>query len=98
MNKILTWILSFSKLGKVNESIKGYRAAAIALATALAATTVIIVRFTEKGLPYLATLMGDPEFQTATGGWIAFFAVLKGMRIEKKLDSVPAANPVENPK
>ncbi len=89
MNKVLTWLLSFSKLGKVNDAVKGYRAAAIALATALAATTIIIVKFTEKGLPYLYELMGDPEFQTAAGAWIAFFAVLKGVRIEKKLDAVP---------
>jgi len=82
MGKILGWVVSLTGLGKVNDSIKGYRSQAVALATALAATTVIIVRFTEKGLPYLATLMGDPEFQTAAGAWTAFFLALKVARIE----------------
>jgi len=82
MSKLLTWVLGFTKLGKVNDAIKGYRTQAVALTTALAATTVIIVRFTEKGLPYLATLMGDSEFQTAAGAWTAFFLALKVARIE----------------
>lgn len=86
MGKILTWILGFTKFGKLNEGLKGYRSSAIALAAALGASATIIVNLTDKGLPYLANLMGSGEFQTASGAWVAFFLALKGMRIEKKVE------------
>lgn len=86
MSKILNWIISFTKFGKLNDGIKGYRAAAVALATALAGTTACIVKFTEQGIGYLSTVAGSPEFQTAAGGWTAFFLALKGMRIEEKVN------------
>lgn len=86
MNKVINWILGFTKFGKINEGIKGYRGAAVALAAALAGTTACIVKLTEDGLPYLGSMAGTTEFQTAAGGWTAFFLALKGMRIEKKLE------------
>jgi hypothetical protein len=89
MNKIITWILGFTKFGKLNDALKGYRAAAVSLATALAGTAAIIVKLTEQGLPYLATVATTTEFQTAAGGWTAFFLALKGMRIEEKMVEKP---------
>jgi len=85
MNKILTWVLNFTKLKGANDYLTGKRAAAVSLAAALAASATIIVKLTEQGLPYLATVLSTPEFQTASMSWAAFFLALKGGRIEEKL-------------
>jgi hypothetical protein len=84
MSKLLSWFLGFTKLGTLNDKLTGYRTQIIALATALSATAVIIAKIPDGGLPYILSLPREPEFQTAAGGWVAFFAALKGSRIENK--------------
>lgn len=67
MSKILTWILSFTKIGKVVEPIQkflvGYKSYLAGLALVIPALLTILQKFSDQGLGYLTTI-------TATEEWI----------------------------
>lgn len=85
MSKIMNWFLGFTKLGKVNDWVRGNRSTMASVATALVGLSTIITKFSEQGLGYLPHLGGSPEFLAFSGGMTALFLALKGQRIETKL-------------
>lgn len=90
---MLNWILSFTRLGKLNEWLSGNRALFVALATALASTAIIITKAVDGGLAYLMHVASTDEGKAAIAGWYAVFFALKGKRIEEKIDAQAATPP-----
>lgn len=86
MDKMITWFLGFTRLGKAIEFLDGKKQMFAALATALAATATIIAKFAEQGTSYLLHVASTPEFIAASGGWIAFFNALKGEKIRAAIE------------
>lgn len=87
MSKIITWILGFTKFGKINDTVKGYRGAAVFLATGLGLIAKVVVDTTDKGLPYLVTPEAMADIKAIGLAFGGFFVALKGSRIEDKLDA-----------
>lgn len=72
MNKILTWVLGFTKIGKVAEPIQkflsGKKAYLAGAGLAVPALVTILQNFSEQGLNYAVTLTGSPEWTLLLNG------------------------------
>lgn len=72
MNKILTWFLSFTKLGKVVEPVQqflsGKKAYLAGAGLAIPALITILTKFSEQGTGYLLTITGTPEWALLLNG------------------------------
>lgn len=66
MKKVLTWVLSFTKLGKVvdpaQEWLSGKKSYLAGLAIMVPALISMILGFSDHGLPYLLSINQTPEF------------------------------------
>lgn len=85
---MINWFLGFTKLGKVNDWLKGNRAVLTSVATILASAATIVAKTQEGGLSYLVHIMGTPEGAAIGIAIPILFNSLKGKRIEEKLDTV----------
>lgn len=67
MGKLLTWVLSFTKVGKVAEPVQkflsGKKTNLAGLAIAIPALVIMIGKFADQGLGYLASVAGTEEFK-----------------------------------
>jgi hypothetical protein len=92
MNKIIAWILGFTKLGKVAEPVQkwisGKGTYLSAAAVGVPALIIIIQKFADQGLPYLSTILTSPEYITLCGA-------LATVRL--RLAITKAANPSKDP-
>lgn len=88
MSKIIEWILSLTKVGKLIQStqvfLDGKKQMLASLATAIPATVVILTKFSEQGVPYLLHIVGTPEYLAASLGWIGLFNAIKGEKIRQE--------------
>lgn len=89
MSKIITWVLGFTKFGKINDAVKGYRGAAVFLATGLGVIAKVVLDATDKGIPYLITPEAMTDYKAIGLAFGGFYACLKGVRIEKALTEQP---------
>ena len=75
MNKMLTWILSFTKVGKIVEPIQkwvsGKGTYLSAAAAGIPALIVIVQKFGEQGIGYLPTMTTSMEWVTLCGALAA---------------------------
>jgi hypothetical protein len=92
MNKLVAWILGFTKLGKVAEPVQkwisGKGTYLSAAAAGIPALIIIIQKFADQGLPYLSTVLTSPEY-------ITLCAAVATVRI--RLAITKAANPAKDP-
>lgn len=92
MNKILTWILGFTKIGKISEParkwVSGKGTYLSAAAAGIPALIVIIQKFGEHGLGYFSTMMTSPE-------WITLCGAIAAIRL--RLAVTKAADPAQDP-
>jgi len=95
MNRILGWVLGFTKVGKVITSVKnwldGKKQYIAGFATALPASFTILQKFSEEGTPYLLRLSSTPEFAAAGLGWGLVFGAAKGEKIRAENAEILAA-------
>lgn len=72
MNKIIGWILSLTKIGKIVEPIQnfisGYKSYIAGLALAVPALLTIIQKFGEQGTAYLVGITATPEWALLLNG------------------------------
>lgn len=82
MDKIVTWILGFTRIGKIIEPVQkfldGYKAYLAGTALMVPALVVILTRFSESGAGYLAGIMSTAEFKSLMEGW-AIIALRAGI-------------------
>ena len=82
MNKIVTWFLGFTKLGKVSEKVQGWlsgkKAYLAGTGMMIPALITIISAFADQGMGYLTGIHGTPEFKQLMEGW-AIIALRAGL-------------------
>lgn len=92
MNKIFSWILSFTKAGKVLEPVQrflsGKKCYLSGTALAVPALITIIQSFSDQGAGYLLTITASPEWALLLNG-----LGLMGIRAA----ITKAANPAKDP-
>lgn len=75
MSKIIGWVLSFTKLGKVVEPVQqwlsGKKVYLGAAAVGIPALIAIVQGFSDGGIGYLAHVASTPEYKTLVAAWIA---------------------------
>lgn len=92
MTKILAWVLSFTKVGKVVEPVQrflsGKKAYLAGAALVVPAAVSIATKFADQGLPYVMTISHTPEFDMLMQG-----IGIMGLRAA----ITKAANPAKDP-
>lgn len=72
MGKLLNWVLSFTKLGKIVEPVQsflsGKKSYLAGLALAVPALVTILTKFSEQGTAYLIGVTGTPEWTLLMNG------------------------------
>lgn len=72
MNKVIAWVLSFTKIGKVVEPVQkflsGKKAYLAGAALAIPGILTIAQKFSEGGVAYLLTVTHTPEFELLMQG------------------------------
>lgn len=72
MNKIITWLLSITKIGKVVEPVQaflsGKKAYIAGAGLAIPALLTILTKFSEQGVGYLVSVTGTPEWALLLNG------------------------------
>lgn len=72
MAKIVAWILSLTKIGKIVEPVQnfisGYKSYIAGAGLAIPALLSIIQNFADKGTPYLLGVAGTPEWAVLLNG------------------------------
>lgn len=72
MNRVLTWILGFTKLGKVTEPVRkfisGKKSYLAGAGLAIPALMTILTRFSDQGTGYLVIITSTPEWALLLNG------------------------------
>lgn len=72
MGKIMSWILSFTKIGKVVEPVQAYlsgkKSYIAGIGLTVPALVTIIQKFSEQGTGYLLSVTGTPEWAMLLNG------------------------------
>ena|SRR5258707_5370166 len=92
MKKLILWVLSLTGAGKVVDPVRrfisGKGTYLSACAIGVPALIVILQRFSEYGLPYLATLL-------TSGEWITLMGAIATIRL--RIAITKAADPAKDP-
>lgn len=82
MNKIVTWLLGLTRIGKIVEPVQkfldGYKAYIAGTAILVPALATILTSFSQQGLSYLTAIVSTPEFKQLMEGW-AVIALRAGL-------------------
>lgn len=72
MGKVMAWILSFTKVGKVVEPVQkflsGKKAYIAGIGLIVPALVEMVSRFSDQGVAYLVTVPGTPEWALLLNG------------------------------
>lgn len=72
MSKIISWILSLTKIGKAVEPIQnflsGYKAYLAGLGLVVPAVLTMLQKFSEQGTAYILTVTSTPEWALLLNG------------------------------
>lgn len=92
MGKVISWILSFTKLGKIVEPVQGWlsgkKSYLAGAAISVPALVTIITKFSDQGMAYLLTVVHTPEWTLLLNG----LAVM-GLRAAITKAADPAKDP-----
>lgn len=94
MNKIINWVLSFTKIGKVFEPVQkllsGKKAYLSGGAIAVPALLTMLTRFSDQGTSYLLSITGTPEWTLLLNG-----LAIMGLRAAITKAADPSKDPNE---